>query len=161
MSMTGLTISKLARAADVNVETIRYYQRVGLVTQPEKPSQGYRQYPKETVSKIRFIKRAQRLGFTLKEIEELIKLSDGQYDDEAKRLAQAKLSVIEEHITDLLAMRLILQELISSDTSSIKANEQNQNSQSCAIIEALTDENKLRELAESGGIVTKTQVSSG
>ena len=144
MSVTGLTISKLAKAADVNVETVRYYQRVGLITQPDKPEQGYRQYPVATVSRIRFIKRAQRLGFTLGEAEELIKLSDGQCDG-ATELAKQKLIIINEHLTDLTAMKTTLENLISSSHDNMAS----QKNQGCAIIEALTDEKKLEELANS------------
>lgn len=142
MSVSGLTISKLARAADVNVETIRYYQRVGLIEQPAKPLQGYRQYPHSMVSRIKFIKRAQRLGFALKEIDELLQLENG-HSNEAKELAEQKLSVINEHIADLSAMSLTLDKLINNNDQS-----QPDNSNRCAIIEALTDENKLNKLAE-------------
>ena len=71
-----LTIGRLAQSAGVNVETIRYYQRVGLLKEPEKPAYGYRHYPPDTVARIRFIKRAQQLGFTLEEISELLSLGD-------------------------------------------------------------------------------------
>ena len=63
------TISMLAKELSVNVETIRFYERKGLIKQPPKPMQGYRHYPKETVNRIHFIKRSQELGFTLNEIE--------------------------------------------------------------------------------------------
>ncbi|MGH8401042.1 MAG: MerR family transcriptional regulator, partial [Gammaproteobacteria bacterium] len=73
----NLTVSRVARAAKVNVETIRYYQRRGLLRRPAKPAQGYRTYSPETVERIRFIKRAQELGFTLAEIENLLALGAG------------------------------------------------------------------------------------
>ena len=144
MSVTGLTISKLAKAADVNVETVRYYQRVGLITQPDKPEHGYRQYPIATVSRIRFIKRAQRLGFTLGEAEELIKLSDGECS-EATELAEQKLLIINDHLTDLTAMKKTLEELISANQDNMTP----QRNQGCPIIEALTDEKRLEELANA------------
>ena len=74
MAETGLTIGKLAAAAGVNLQTVRYYQRRGLIDQPPKPSTGYRRYPRATVDRIRFIKRAQQLGFTLDDIEEMLAL---------------------------------------------------------------------------------------
>lgn len=71
-----LTIGKLANAAGVNVETIRFYERKGLITQPQKPIEGFRQYSSETLQRLYFIKRAQDLGFTLDEISSLLKLGD-------------------------------------------------------------------------------------
>lgn len=111
---SGLTISKLAKSADVNVETIRYYQRVGIIEQPQKPEQGYRQYSQKIVTRVKFIKRAQRLGFALREISELLELDDEQYQG-TKQLAQQKLTLIEENIADLFAMKATLNKLINSN----------------------------------------------
>ena len=72
-----LTIGKLAQSAEVNVETIRYYQQKHLLVEPIKPPQGYRIYPESYINRIKFIKRAQQLGFTLKEVSELLELGDG------------------------------------------------------------------------------------
>jgi MerR family transcriptional regulator, mercuric resistance operon regulatory protein len=72
--MPKLTIGQVATEGGVNVETIRYYQRRGLLEEPEKPVGGYRNYPKEIVKRIRFIKRAQALGFSLEEVAELLQL---------------------------------------------------------------------------------------
>lgn len=77
MARRALTIGRLAAAAGVNVETIRYYQRRGLLDEPNKPFQGYRHYPDDTVKRVRFIKRAQALGFTLEEIAGLLRLDGG------------------------------------------------------------------------------------
>lgn len=106
-----LTIGRLARAAGVNVETVRYYQRVGLVTEPPKPVAGYRHYPPATVDRIRFIKRAQKLGFSLAEISELLELGDGHCADVRSR-AEHKRSVIDRQIADLTALRDTLDDLI-------------------------------------------------
>jgi len=133
MSGVGLTISKLAKSAEVNVETIRYYQRVGLIKQPNKPAQGYRQYSLETVTRIRFIKRAQCLGFALKDINELLTMDDGQCP-EATKLAEQKLIVIEENIADLSAMKISLNNLIESN----KYNQPSNKTGNFAIIAALT-----------------------
>ena len=76
-STETMTIGNLAKAAGVNVETIRYYQRIGLVDEPDKPAQGYRRYPASIIDRIRFIKRAQELGFRLNEIIDLLSLNDG------------------------------------------------------------------------------------
>lgn len=112
MSHPPLTIGRLARAAGVNVETIRYYQRLGLVPEPPRPTGGYRHYPPETVDRVRFIKRAQRLGFTLQEIGELLALGDGACDD-VRRRAERKRTRIAAQIRDLQALQATLDRLIT------------------------------------------------
>jgi len=109
----SLTIGFLARAADVNVETVRYYQRFGLIDEPAKPIEGYRIYPPETIDRLRFIKRAKQLGFSLKEITELLDLGEGQCDDVRIR-AEMKRSHVNEQIKDLKKLKNTLDTLIKS-----------------------------------------------
>lgn len=101
-----LKIGELARAADVGVETIRYYERRGLLAQPPRRASGYRQYPPMTVRRVRFIRRAQTLGFTLKEIEELLALrvDDDRSCADVRALARAKLEDIEQRVAELQQM---------------------------------------------------------
>ncbi|MCD8502155.1 MAG: MerR family transcriptional regulator [Bacillaceae bacterium] len=73
--MKGLTISQVAREANVNIETIRYYERRGLISEPPRTESGYRKFPQEVVNDIKFIKRTQDLGFTLEEIKSLLSAS--------------------------------------------------------------------------------------
>jgi MerR family mercuric resistance operon transcriptional regulator len=113
MQPATLTIGRLARAAGVNVETVRYYQRLGLVDEPVKPESGFRHYPANTLDRILFIKRAQQLGFRLEEIRELLELGDGQCADVRSR-AEEKRSQIEAQIRDLQAMGATLDELIAA-----------------------------------------------
>lgn len=108
-----LSIGSLAKAADVNVETIRYYQRRRLVDEPSKPLGGHRRYAATAASRVRFIKRAQQLGFTLEEIRELLLLEDGQSCRQARLLAERKLGLIETRIADLARMRRSLRGLIA------------------------------------------------
>ena len=108
-----LSIGRLARLAGVNVETIRYYQRRGLLAEPDRPVGGYRRYPGSSATRVRFIKRAQQLGFTLKEVEGLLLLEDGQNCRQTRLLAQRKLALIEERIEDLVRMRRTLKGLIA------------------------------------------------
>ena len=108
-----LTIGRLANAADVNVETIRYYQRVGLIKEPRKPPQGFRIYPNEIIERIRFIKRAQQLGFNLREIGELLDLASGQCEDVRVR-AEKKRDQIIHQINDLESLRATLNTLIEA-----------------------------------------------
>ena len=109
----SLTIGFLARAADVNVETVRYYQRFGLIDEPAKPIEGYRVYPPETVDRLRFIKRAKQLGFSLKEITELLDLGEGHCDDVRIR-AEMKRTHVNEQIKDLKKLKNTLDTLIKS-----------------------------------------------
>ena len=124
------TVGRLAREAGVNVETIRYYQRVGLISEPRKPVAGYRRYPAETVARLRFIKRAKRLGFTLKEIADLLQLEDGRCK-EARAIAEEKRTLITSQINDLTAMQTELDKLIRA------CKRKGSNSQSCALIDTL------------------------
>ncbi|MGH8584062.1 MAG: Hg(II)-responsive transcriptional regulator [Gammaproteobacteria bacterium] len=107
-----LTIGRLAAAAGVNLETIRYYQRRGLLEEPGKPPGGYRHYPADAVKRLRFIKRAQALGFTLEEITGLLRLEGADCCADTRALATRKLSVIEAKIADLDAMRSALAGLV-------------------------------------------------
>ena len=114
--MEGLTIEGLARATGVNVETIRFYERQGLLLKPAKPEEGYRKYPVEAVKQVRFIKGAQRLGFSLKEIAELLVLGrEGEIScSEMLDLAGRKIAQIEFKIMSLEVMKAGLVELAES-----------------------------------------------
>jgi len=106
-----LTIGRLARAADVGVETIRYYQERGLL--PVPVAQGaYRRYSSTLVGRIRFIKRGQELGLTLAEIAELLRLEDGADRPSIRRIANARLVQINHKIADLERMRDVLTHLV-------------------------------------------------
>jgi MerR family mercuric resistance operon transcriptional regulator len=108
-----LTIGRLAERAGVNVETIRYYQRRGLLDEPQKPMGGYRRYPFDAAKRIRFIKRAQALGFTLEEVGELLRIDAASACAETRQLAAHKLALIEGKLAELTAMRDGLSVLIS------------------------------------------------
>ena len=114
--MDDLTIGSLAKEAGVNVETIRFYERRGLIRQPNKPSSGYRRYPREEVSRIQFIKHAQNLGFTLKEVTELLSLrvSPKTSCEEVKEQAVVKIQDIKEKIRTLQSMKRTLEGLVRS-----------------------------------------------
>jgi MerR family mercuric resistance operon transcriptional regulator len=107
-----LTIGRLASEAGVNVETIRYYQRRGLMSEPGKPNQGHRRYGDDAVKRVRFIKRAQVLGFTLEEIASLLALDEARACARTRGLAAHKLKVIEDKLADLRAMRKALTALM-------------------------------------------------
>lgn len=105
--MKTRTIGQLAREAGVGVETIRFYEREGLLAQPQKPRGGYRTYPGHYAQRIRFIQKAQSLGFTLREVKELLALNDdtGATCRDVRRHAEAKRLEVEAKIEGLLRMR--------------------------------------------------------
>jgi len=107
-----LRIGALARAAGVGIETIRYYQRRRLLGTPARALGGQRSYPPEFVDRLRFIKRAQALGFSLADVAALLQLNDGTGHVRARQLASARLAEIESRVADLAAMRDVLAKLI-------------------------------------------------
>ena len=112
-SATELTIGKLAAAAGVNVETVRYYERRGLIAQPAS-SGAYRRYGAEHIERLAFIRRAQNMGFSLDEIVELMQLNDMTDHLQARQLAEAKIATISERITHLQQMQHALQHLVKT-----------------------------------------------
>ena len=108
-----LTIGRLAKAADVGIETIRYYQRLELLPTPE-PTEGgsFRHYPLTLVDRIRFIKRSQDLGFSLDEISALLKLEDGKNRKAIRSVAKSHLADIARRIEDLQRMHRVLTHLV-------------------------------------------------
>jgi len=114
----GLTISRLAERAGVGIDTVRYYERAGLLPAPPRRASGYRDYPADAVRRLRFIRRAKELGFTLTEIGELLELSDprdGKRGMRAvKRAAETKLAVVEHKLAELQRVRDGLHQLIEA-----------------------------------------------
>jgi MerR family mercuric resistance operon transcriptional regulator len=108
----NLTIGAFAKAASVNVETIRFYQRKGLLPMPDKPYGGIRRYGGTDVTRVRFVKSAQRLGFRLDEIAELLRLEDGTHCEEASGLAEHKLKDVRVKLADLSRMEAALSDLV-------------------------------------------------
>ena len=130
MSPKKTTIGAAAKQAGVNIETIRYYQRIGLIDTPAKPLSGYRSYPQATIERIRFIQRAQLLGFSLAEIRRLLELEDGNCE-QTRELALQKRALIEEKIRDLQNMAHALDR-------HIQACSHNSNDRHCPLIAALS-----------------------
>ena len=114
--MKPLSIGEVARQAAVGVETVRFYERQGLLDEPERKPSGYRQYDPEAVAVLRFIRRAKELGFTLKEIKALLglRLAASATRAEVRRQARAKVADIEAKVADLQRMRGALLELIDT-----------------------------------------------
>ena len=110
---TTYTIGTLARAGGVNVETVRFYQRKGLMPAPTRYHGGIRRYSAADLGRLRFIKTAQRLGFSLDEIGLLLRLDDGTSCAEARLLAEDKLKQVRRKLADLSAIEAALNELIT------------------------------------------------
>ncbi|MEE8060076.1 MAG: Hg(II)-responsive transcriptional regulator [Pseudomonadales bacterium] len=127
-----LTIGAIADQAGVNVETIRYYQRKGLILEPPKPASGFRVYSAETIDRLRFIHRAKALGFTLVEIITLLQLSASDCT-KTRSLTQQKLKLIRSKIADLQSIEVALEQLVTQCESSRPSTD-------CPIIAALNNQ---------------------
>jgi MerR family transcriptional regulator, mercuric resistance operon regulatory protein len=108
----GLTVGALARVAGVHVETIRFYQRKGLLPERDKPYGSIRRYGASDVARVRFVKSAQRLGFSLDEISRLLLLDDGTHCDEARQLGEKKLAGVRGKLADLHRIEAVLVSLV-------------------------------------------------
>jgi MerR family transcriptional regulator, copper efflux regulator len=130
-----LTIGQIAKRSGVGVETVRFYEHEGLIEDPPRRTSGYRQYSPDVIARIKFIKRAKELGFSLKEIRELLALrSDPKTTcSDIKQRAQAKLKDIEERLRDLKKMRDAISQLAAACDGSSPINE-------CPILDALVVE---------------------
>ena len=132
--MSLLTIGQVAKRCGVGVETVRFYEREGLVVQPSRPESGFRRYPPETVARVRFIQRSKALGFSLREIGDLLSLRVDQAATctEVRTRAEAKIGDIEKKIETLLGMKRALEKL----TAACRKREPTGD---CPILEALGD----------------------
>ncbi len=112
-SSETFTIGKLAKAAGVNVETIRFYQRRGLLPEPDRIHGNIRKYSAADFARLRFIKSAQYLGFSLDEVAALLRLEDGTHCDEARALAEEKLAGVRAKLVDLHKIEAVLSRLVT------------------------------------------------
>ena len=112
-SLNSLTIGALAAAAGVNIETIRFYQRKLLLPEPERLAGSIRRYGTDDLSRVRFIKSAKRLGFSLDEIGQLLQLADGTHCGEARGIAEHKLADVRQKLADLTGMESVLADLVT------------------------------------------------
>ncbi len=138
MNKTGqISTSELAKRGGVNLETIRYYERTGLLAKPPRSAAGYRQFPPESVGRVRFIKRAQELGFSLKEIKELLalRIAPGSTRADVRKRAEAKIADIEGKVEHLRAMKKTLVRLSETCCGSGPASD-------CPILESLSLDEK-------------------
>jgi MerR family transcriptional regulator, copper efflux regulator len=130
-----LSIGKLAKLAGVNIDTVRYYERNGLLAPSTRLASGYRRYGDLELARLRFIRRAQKLGFSLKEINSLLGLSARRNVAQVKRAAESKLADVEARIADLQRVREGLSLLVKACPGHGQASE-------CPILRALSNEDK-------------------
>ncbi len=135
--MKSLTIGHLAREAGVNLETVRYYERRGLLPKPPRSASGYRLFPSDAARRLRFIKRAQELGFSLKEIRELLSLrvSRSTTSRDIRTRAEAKIADIDAKIRSLESMKKTLRKLTNVCEGCVPVAE-------CPILESLDREDR-------------------
>lgn len=127
-------IKMVAQKVGIGIETVRYYQRIGLIEKPEKPLSGYRIYPEDTIERLLFIRRAKEFGFSLEEISTLLTL-DASKCVETKELAEHKLEIIKSKLHDLQVIANTLETLIQS------CGESNSTQTICPIIKAIAEDN--------------------
>lgn len=130
----SLTIGQVARHAGVGVETIRYYEREGLLPPPPRSASGYRHYPADSVRRLAFIRHAKALGFSLADIRELLALraEPGASSEPVRQLAQTKLTEIRDKIAALEKMQQTLEQLVEQCPGHVPTSE-------CPILDALSD----------------------
>jgi len=141
--METLSIGQVARRAGVGVETVRFYEREGLLEEPPRRASGYRQYSEHVVKRIHFIKRAQQLGFSLKEITELLLLRvDGQTScEEVKQHTEAKIAEVERKVIELQRMRQALLQVAAVCTGEGPAS-------ACPMLDALDQQETCDQIAD-------------
>ncbi|HEU4536017.1 MAG TPA: MerR family transcriptional regulator [Polyangiaceae bacterium] len=129
----ALTIGEVARRAEVNVETIRFYEREGLLAQPARPARGFRHYPTAAVERVRFIRRAKALGFTLGEVQQLLSLraTTGAKCEAVRSRALSKVAQVEQKMRDLRRLRTALVRLAESCHGECEVDE-------CGILDSLS-----------------------
>lgn len=142
--MPALRTAQVADLAGVNVETLRFYERKGIIPEPPRRASGYREYPPETVERVRFVKRAQELGFSLGEVQDLLGLraTAGAKSAQVRLAAEAKLEEIEHKIRDLAAMKQTLTELLCACDGTMPVA-------SCPIIATLGGSRPPRDAADA------------
>ena len=135
----AMTIGRLAEATGIHFETIRYYQRLGLLPTPGRPQGSVRRYGEDAIGRLHFIKRAQALGFSLDEVKLLLNLSAGEHCAETRMLAEQKMRIVKHKISELRGMQAALDKLIHACGTGKEGR-------GCPIIDALAKERPIPEV---------------
>lgn len=138
--MSHFRSGEISERSGINKETLRYYESIGLIAVPSRTESGYRAYPEQTLDRLQFIKRAQGLGFTLKEVQELLSLEEHPSDiaQPVREIAVHKLREIEGKIDDLQKLRTVLIELTERCSGKTSISE-------CPIMESLTHQKEVHD----------------
>lgn len=152
MPTHAFTIRKLADAAGVGVEAVRYYQRGGLLTAPNRVNGGFRRYSNDDVLRLRFIKRAQALGYSLEDVAELMSLSATSDRLRVREITRERVAEIRERMVDLQSMALALENLADCCTQAPEGS-------ACSIIAALTGNPDSESTTADSGLVAQAGVA--
>jgi Hg(II)-responsive transcriptional regulator len=141
----GMTIGQVARRAEVNVETVRFYEREGLLTRPARPRRGFRHYSADVVERVRFIRRAKAVGFTLEEVQQLLSLraTSGAKCEAVRERALSKVAQVEQKLRDLRRLRAALVRLADSCHGECEVDE-------CGILASLSGHQASAHRREGG-----------
>lgn len=133
----AMTIGQVAEKTGIHLETIRYYQGIGVMPTPVRPRGSVRRYAEDAVRRLQFIKRAQALGFSLDEVRLLLELSVGEHCAETRTLAERKVQIVKKKISDLRKIQAALDKLINECATDSKGR-------GCPIIETLSNETRFK-----------------
>lgn len=141
--MEGLTRGQLAQRAQINLETVRFYEQEGLLTPPSRTASGYRKFAESAVVRLAFIKRAKVLGFSLDEIRELLVIQDGHADAcvEVRDLLQNKLAIVRAKMTELEKLEAHLSSALRKCNQSLKRQPPKQNLKACPVLNQMSGSN--------------------
>jgi MerR family mercuric resistance operon transcriptional regulator len=138
--MEGLTRGQLAQRAQINLETVRFYEQEGLLSPPSRTASGYRQFEESAVDRLAFVKRAKTLGFSLEEIRELLVIHDKHADAcvEVRDLLQNKLAIVRDKKADLEKLEAQLSSALRKCNQALKRQQPQQNPKACPVLNQMT-----------------------
>jgi DNA-binding transcriptional MerR regulator len=136
-----LTRGRLAQRAQINLETVRYYEQEGLLARPSRTSSGYRKFAESAVDRLAFVKRAKALGFSLGEIRELLVIQDGHADAcvEVRDLLQNKLAIVRAKMAELEKLEAHLSTALRKCNQALKRQQPKQNLKACPVLKQMSD----------------------
>jgi DNA-binding transcriptional MerR regulator len=141
--MEGLTRGQLAQRAEINLETVRFYEQEGLLAPPSRTVSGYRKFEEVAVDRLAFVKRAKALGFSLGEIRELLAIQDGHADAciEVQDLVQKKLAIVRDKKAELEKLEAQLSAALRKCNRALKGQQPKQNLKACPVLNQMAGSN--------------------
>jgi MerR family mercuric resistance operon transcriptional regulator len=146
--MEGLTRGQLAQRAQINLETVRYYEQEGLLAPPARTASGYRKFAESAIDRVAFVKRAKALGFSLGEIRELLAIQDGHADAcvEVRDLVEHKLAVVRDKLADLEELETHLSSALRKCNQALRRKQPQQNLKACPVLNEMSGSNGRKRL---------------